>query len=147
LYLILIVSVHELSHVLVALCVSFKITGMGISLLPVPHFHVSVISHGGLKQTLFILSGLIIELSFFAVLLCFEFFSSPALYYALSLQILIDSNPFYSDALFAIEKDAAYYTGPIQENPYLFSKNWYLLLTAWFILIIVLIIIKQNISL
>jgi hypothetical protein len=154
LFSIILLFLHELGHVISAKILGLKIKNISFLFKPYPHFFVAVFwPNNNKERMIYLFSGVFITLSLFAISICFNFFNLKALYIAFIIQIIIESNPFYSDYTIAImsnDKKIKYgknyginYTQHFSK--YQFSFNWYLHFIIWTLLIILLI--KLNIFL
>lgn len=153
-----IVVLHEIGHIITAKLLKLSIEKIGFEFRPFPRFYVAIIAH---KMTLtqriiFLLSGNIVTVSLFIVFIVLNV-NCQVLYYLFAFQIIIETNPIYSDYVVAIisylyrDEYRKYYTvtkykGSDTEkmNPdrfkenYMFSLIWYSHFIAWGILIVIL---------
>lgn len=138
---------HECGHILVAKCLRLTVKKVGIQVKPYPHFFVAVAyPRNNFERCLYLFSGTAITIIFFTFSLFFDFFNCLSLYFAFCLQIIIETNPFYSDITLAIitNKNSLKY-GKSYEAEYKkifskhqFSKFWYLNFILWMVLILLL---------
>jgi len=155
--LLIVVLMHEFGHFIVAKLQRLPVDKFGFSLKPLPHFYVSIIENNITmrQRILFLLGGNLMVLLLFTCFLL-SGFDHRYIYYILVYQILIDTNPFYSDYVVIIVSflyrklfRASYYTRSRKENQelnineikdrYMFSPVWYLHCILWGILAILLI--------
>ena len=144
---------HEFGHYLSAKIQGLIVDKFSFSLKPIPHLYVSIIDNkiSLRKRILFLLSGnMIIILSFLIFLL--SGFECKYIYYAFAYQIILDTNPFFSDYVITIisylYKKEIYHS--FIENKmevdinnlkkkYMFSPIWYIHFVLWGILIIFIV--------
>lgn len=154
-YSAMIISVHELGHYLMLKILQVPIYAMGISSKPIPHFYIRYRWPKDMKKhSAIILSGSFLTFTCFAILYLFIDHSDIRyLIYAYSAQIIFETNPFFSDFVFATiinrnrlrhcsSQDIANYQLKIKE--YLFSSWWYIHFILWFTLS--LLVIKYIIN-
>ena len=158
----MILLIHESGHLIAAKLLKIKIDKIGFSSKPFPQFYVSVIDHKLTlsKRIIFLLSGNAMVVTTFIIYLL-SGFSNIYIFYILALQILIDTNPVYSDYVIAIasylyrkdirkhffnkktdHKDQAGSLSEEIKEKYKFSKEWYLHMILWGGMIILLYQIK-----
>lgn len=160
-------TVHELSHIFTAKVCGMKINKIGFTVKPLPHIYVAVTENNlsVLRKTLFMLCGNVTTIVIFITsILLFDI--PKAVYYAFAFQLIIEMNPFYSDysLLFSyIKANSILKTTFIQNRKYptqkeinliykkvnqeyLYSRDWYLHLFVWTIIIILLLSPKFIIS-
>ena len=160
-------TLHELSHIFIAKICRIKIRNIGFNWKPLPHVYVSVFDNGLslIKRVLFMLSGNVTTITLF-VLFVLNFDIHIAIYYAFAFQLIIEMNPFYSDysLLFTFLKVSSKLKKAFtinkkypsredvnfvykQENlNHLYSKEWYVHLFIWMIIIVFLLSPKFIIS-
>lgn len=118
---------HEMGHVLAAKIFELKIVKLGINILPIPHVFIVVDSPPQKNvQLIFYFAGFFVTLELFLVLWLTDLLVYQVIYYAACLQLLADSNPFFSDFSLAFPKN------------YKFSSLWYVHFTLWALLLIFL---------
>ncbi len=148
LYLFLLLFFHELGHVISAKILGLKIKKVSFLLKPYPHFFVAVSWPNNNKEKfIYLFSGVFFTFTLFFISFYNNFFNSKALYIAFLIQIIIESNPFYSDYTIAIlsnDKKIKYgknYGVNYNEqfSKYQFSNKWYFHFFMWAFLIILLI--------
>lgn len=123
---------HELGHVAAAKALNLRIFKVGALLRPFPHLFVAVgYPKVFWKKFIYLMAGSAVTLSL--LLICFlsgQLVLLKWLSLAFAYQIIMETNPFYSD--FTI------ITG-IPTDDYLFTKKWYIHFFAWMCIIIVII--------
>jgi len=140
---------------------------IGFTLKPLPHVYVSA-SDNGLsmyRTTLFMLSGNITTIILFLIS-TLNFSINEFIYYAFAFQLIIEMNPFYSDysLLFSNIKVRSeiknsfvkYRKYPTKEDlntlykqsfeNHWCSKEWYIHLFVWMVIIIILLSPKYILS-
>ena len=101
LFFLLFLALHELGHIIAAKLMKLEIEKVGFTWKPVPHPYVSVLNVKSDKQRiLFLIAGPIITLSIFILLFAFGQLSREVVYAAIVFQLILDTNPFYSDFVF-----------------------------------------------
>lgn len=160
LYILTIILLHEVGHVIAAKALNLTIERIGFSIKPVPRFYVSIIDNNipANKRLIYLLSGNLSTLLLFLVFL-FSGIGSKSLYYAFSFQLVVETNPFYSDYVIAFisyiyrkdfrafhikrkynaEAQASAFSIEDFKNQYMFGKQWYLHFILWSVLIIFLL--------
>lgn len=89
---------HELSHILAAKVLNLKIEKVGFALRPLPHPFVSITSvEERYKKVIFLAAGAFSTFLFFILSYFIGIINISVVYYALSFQLIIETNPFYSD--------------------------------------------------
>ena len=140
---------HEIGHYISAIILNLKVDCVGFSFKPVPRFFVSIIDSGiSLKdRIIFYLSGSISIFLLFAILLFWGFWHTYY-YYIIVVQIVVDTNPFYSDYVLAISNlkyksgirklflkeknpNIAIYLSNKIKNEYFYSMTWYIHVLVW----------------
>ncbi|MBN1483053.1 hypothetical protein EH223_14105 [candidate division KSB1 bacterium] len=125
------ILVHEMGHVITAKIFGLNIIKMGIKIVPIPHAFIIVDStEKKFVQLLFYFSGFIVTIAVFVGLWIANLLAYKLIYYAICFQIVVDSNPFFSDFSLAFP------------NNYRFSTLWYVHFTLWALLIITFISLK-----
>jgi len=155
--LLIVVLMHEFGHFIAAKLQSLSVDKFGFSLKPLPHFYVSIIENNiTLRQRiLFLLGGNLMVLFLFTCFLL-SGFDNRYVYYILAYQIIIDTNPFYSDYVVIIisflfrklfkENNYSRFKNEIErlnintlKENYMFSLTWYTHCILWGLLIILLV--------
>lgn len=138
----ILVIVHEIGHLITARLLHLKIQGFGYKLKPFPSFFVSVKrDKRKWKNLIYLSSGNIITLVLLFVLsTAFDKWNFP-LKLAVSLQLIGEYNPFYSDLVF-IFLNLHNKHRVIKENIkiYYTSSRFLMLFALW--LFVILIILK-----
>ncbi len=147
--------IHELGHVIAAKILGLNILKVGFTLKPVPHAYVKVDwPKKRNERTIFLLSGFAINL----ILLALSFLSGISfkpLLLALCIQMVIETNPIYSDfviinlanrASSEVRKTRSSYSVVYQKlyKEYMHSSKWYLHFGVWVLIIIALINIAKS---
>jgi len=148
---LVLVTIHEMGHLIAAKALKLKITRVGFTLKPYPHAFVDVEWPTKIQQKLiYLFAGFAIIMVLFSVAYLNNFFWKPYLYYAFVFQLLFETNPFYSDFIIAIITQNKEHFFKNKYKPYQvvfkklylkhqFSLKWYIHLTLWTILFVVLI--------
>ena len=154
LFSLLLLFLPELGHVVSAKILGLKIKNISFLFKPYPHIYVAVSWPKNNKERMvYLFSGVFVTLSLFSLSLYHNFFNFKALYIAFIIQIIIESNPFYSDYTIAImfnDKKIKYGKNyginyAQHFSKYQFSSKWYLHFIICTLLIILLI--KLNLFL
>lgn len=139
---------HELGHILAAKYTGLQISKFGFQMKPYPHFFVAATwPRTNREKYIYLFAGMSITLTLFLSGLYFNFFSLLGLYIAFAVQIVLETNPFYSDITISITTTSkkvkygkAYGVNYKKEfSKYQFSNYWYLHFIIWTALIITLI--------
>ena len=139
---------------------NLRIEKAGFAYKPFPRFYVSIIDNGipFKKRSWFLISGNLMTIVLFIIYLSF-FNRYDIVYYAFSYQLIVETNPFYSDYTtiifsylykddFIKQFDNRSPSGRDQvetgykenyKDKYLFGKFWYLHFTVWGIFIVCLL--------
>lgn len=167
-YVLILLMLHECGHIIAAKAMELNIEKVGFSFLPVPRLYVSIIDNNIplKKKLLYLLGG-----NFMTLLLFVSYLISPLkelnIYNAFAFQLIVETNPFYSDYAVAIisyialkkikniyskikyKKDAIDTEDIIKDvkNEYLFSKIWYIHFIIWTLIIVFLFAILKFIKL
>lgn len=115
---------HESGHIIAAKICRLTVRKAGLKWVPVPHLYVIV--DASVKQSseyIFYFSGFFATLLLFAILYATDLLRHDVIYYAIALQVVLDSNPFFSDFTLAFSKE------------YKYSKLWYLHFVLWGVLL------------
>ena len=95
---LLLLLLHELGHVLAAKALGLSIEKVGFTLRPWPHPFVAVRNvSDDYRKVVFLSAGLGCTLLLFAAAWASDLLSVPFIYYAFSAEIILETNPFYSD--------------------------------------------------
>lgn len=146
---IILMILHELGHVITAKLLGLKVYAVGIQWKPYPHFFVAAEwPKKQSKRLIYLFSGTFITLLLFISCYSVGWFGKQYIYYAFVAQLIIESNPFYSDFTIAVithnKFDASItksYATLYKERflAYQFSYQWYLHFICWIILILILV--------
>ncbi|MBQ9470865.1 MAG: site-2 protease family protein [Bacteroidales bacterium] len=150
----MVLLVHEAGHYSAAKMQNMLVEGFGLRLKPFPHAYVAVVDKNiSIQQRIiFLLSGNLFVIIAFIITSALRI-QYPPLYYIIALQIIVDTNPFYSDYVVAtisymyyarIKRNRAIGTAADIDvhdlrNEYLFSPTWHIHLIAWGAIIIMLL--------
>lgn len=126
--------IHESAHIFSALILRLKIRGLGVRIKPIPHIYTEI--DGNVPQwekILFTISGASV------ILLLWTFFyltnnDNQALQVTLSLQLILDTNPFYSDVQ-VLNSMQRTNNNASKNGNYLFSNIGLIHFSTWAILI------------
>jgi hypothetical protein len=147
--LLSVLLLHESGHYISAKLQGLVVDKFSFSIKPVPHFFVSVIDRRiSMKQRIFFLIGgnIFILVTFISFIL--SGVSFKYLYYVFVYQIILDTNPFYSDYVVAIMSYSykKYFRKHYLDNGfkkhkemeinelkelYMFSPLWYIHCLVW----------------
>lgn len=142
LFLILTLLMHEMGHLVAAKVLGLPTRGLRFAMRPIPHLYVSV-SYYRLtlhRRVIFLLSGSALVV---VMLIAFATLGRPYrdAHLALSIQTIVDTNPFFSDYVVAImsclyrrefsqTEDSEIVLRELKER-YFFSPVWYIHFVAW----------------
>lgn len=152
-FVITLMILHESGHVISAKIMGLDIQKISFQFKPYPHFFVAIEWPKLEKQRLiYLFSGSFITIFLFIVALSFHFFGIRNVYYAFVFQLILESNPFYSDiTIAAATKNKLDYTNTQkpyadlyqeQFSSYQFSYRWYIHFTIW--IAFILFLTKYN---
>lgn len=155
LFLMLLLALHELGHILTAKALHLRISKIGFTLKPFPHVFVKIEWPRKKNQrTLFLMSGFLAILCLIVLVLLLGVSFKPLLI-ALCLQIIIETNPIYSDFVIInivdkvageVRKTRKPYTKVYNSiyTQYLFSAKWHLHFLVWVIIVITVLNVIKN---
>jgi len=155
-FLFLLLVIHETGHVLTAKILQLNIRKVGFTLVPFPHVFVRVDWPRVKKErTFFLMSGFATILLLFALVLIAGISFKPLLI-ALCLQLIIETNPIYSDFVIIkiVDKVIAEVRKTRQPYPavykriykkYLFTSGWYVHFFVWTIIVVSVLNVIKNI--
>ncbi len=150
LLLVLTLLMHEMGHLVAAKVLRLPTRGLRFAMRPIPHLYVSV-SYYRLtlrRQVLFLLSGSVLVV---VMLIAFATLGHPYrdVHLALSIQTIVDTNPFFSDYVVSIMsclyRREFSQTGANEvvlrelKERYFFSPVWYIHFVTWGVVIALLI--------
>lgn len=134
--LVLTMAIHEVAHVICAKILGKKILRVGLSFRPLPHFFITIDGFlGNRERMLYLLSGVgtvsILALSLHSIYSTYLFFKI-----AIFIQIIIDTNPFYSDValvcrILTAKNKHQEYTLQNLFSDYQYTFVWYIHLIFW----------------
>lgn len=146
LYQIILTLLHEAGHIIAALLLKLKIYKIGFLLKPYPHFFVAVnYPTKKIFKYIYLFSGPFLTIVLFIISLYFNFFNNNLMYLAFLVQIVIETNPFYSDYTIAAvvnkidfkNRKKTFYTQYNQEfSKYQYSLRWYIHFIIWVVIFI-----------
>lgn len=130
---------HELGHIISAKIMGLSIKKIGVSSKPYPHVFVAVQwAKERIKRYIYLFSGTAVTLTLFLISFSFHFFDVRSLMYAFIIQLIIETNPFYSDFTIAIVTRKINTLGINTKNYYqeiyknhAFSSLWYIHFIIW----------------
>lgn len=133
--ILVLTTIHESGHVGTAKVLGLRITGIGLTMKPIPHPYVSINWSGSRPRVLaFFFAGVTLTALQFSLLLGNHFFNQPIVYVAFCAQLILETNPFYSDFTLAFR----FMVYP-RRTEYSYSLLWYVHLSLWAALIILLL--------
>ncbi len=147
---IVLMILHELGHVISAKLLGLQVYQVGIQWRPYPHFFVAAEwPKAQYKRLIYLFSGTFITVMLLAATYLLGWLDKQYVYYAFVIQLVIESNPFYSDfTIAAVTSNEFDYTTNTKSYAdlykerfmhYQFSYRWYVHFIGWVILILVLI--------
>lgn len=139
--LALTMAIHEVAHIVCAKFLGKKILRVGVSFKPLPHFFITIDGVlGDWERILYLLSG-VATISILALAL-HPIYSMCLLFkIAIFTQIIIDTNPFYSDValvcrILTTKNKRQEYTLQNLSSDYQYTHVWYIHLVFWLTAII-----------
>ena len=126
---------HEITHVVSAICLNLKIKSINFGIRPYPMIMVVLkdfyFNLPQYKWIIFLFSSSFTTLSIFFILYHFDFFNLSFLYYGMVFQLILELNPFFSDYTIFLTK-----YNKLSKYYFMFSVPWYihLILWIWFII-------------
>lgn len=149
---IVLTLLHEFGHYITAKIMKQTVYGYGVRLFPYPSIYVSIkFPSENYKKNIYLFSGFFFTICSFLIFFKFDFFNLDFLFWAYFIQLLIETNPFYSDFTIAyITNKYKSYDGRSYikfHNLYMRSKFWYLHFVSWLAVIILLLNYKFPIFL
>lgn len=154
-FIIILIILHELGHIISAKALKLKIQKIGFQIMPYPSFFVAIKwPTKEIEKYIYLFSGTFITVSLFVIAYIYNFLNNKYLFFAFIIQLINESNPFYSDFVIAIshkikidenyKKSLADFNKE-QLSKYLFSPKWYIHLLLWALIIILLFNLKKNV--
>lgn len=131
----LLTTIHELGHVAVAKLLGLRIYKIGGAFKPLPHVYIAA-EHPKVywQKWLYLMIGNMITILLFIIgLYFFNIHTFKWLYLAFSMQIIIETNPFFSDYTIIQGKGMNY----------AYTWQWYIHFAIWTSVIIFLIKLYQ----
>lgn len=148
-------TIHELGHIVAARVMNLYLQKVGFSMSPIPHVFVEVNWPRERKaRTIFLMSGFFTIVSLILIVLAFGLTFKPLLI-ALGIQLVIETNPIYSDFVIInltdkVSAEIARTREPYKKvykrvySRYLYSKAWYLHFGLWFVFILCIVNTVKN---
>ncbi|MCC8088614.1 MAG: hypothetical protein LIO79_05040 [Rikenellaceae bacterium] len=110
---------HESGHILSAVMLGLKIEKIGIGFYPIPHLYVAVDKvRNKFQEYIFLFAGFFITCCIILVLFFGKYLTYKMVYVATAIQIMIETNPVYSDFTIALNAER-------------FTLKWNLYFTVW----------------
>jgi hypothetical protein len=147
-FFLIFMFLHELGHVFAAKFLKLEIKKIGFQTKPYPHFFVAASwPRTNYEKRIYLFAGMLITNVLFIISWYFNFFDIKSLLIAFIIQIIFETNPFFSDITIAIVTSfkklnygKSYGMDYKKEfSKYQFSKYWYLHFIMWTFLITLLI--------
>lgn len=158
---IIVLFFHEMGHYISAKLMNLTVEKISFSMRPLPRFYVSVIDKGipFTKRMLYYMSGNLVTILLFIILNFIEFKGIRLVRLVVAIQIIIETNPFFSDystISFWLankqkidklpqhiynstqEKDIASFLGHLRET-YFLSPVWVIHFVIWTVCLIYLL--------
>ena len=147
LFFFVLMFLHELGHIIAVKYLRLSIKKVGFQIKPYPHFFVAASwPRTNKEKNIYLFAGMTITLILLLFSLYFSFFGLKSLLVAFIIQIILETNPFYSDITISVVSNfkkikygKSYGTDYKKEfTNYQFTRNWYIHFTLWTTLIILL---------
>ncbi len=147
-FVFLLAIFHELGHVISAKILKLPIHKIGFQFRPYPHFYVAVQwPRNSTQKYIYLFSGTFFTVMLFIISLANQFFGLTILYWAFIIQLITETNPFYSDFTIALVSNAKLNKGvksyaenyKLQFKKYQFSSKWYVHFIIWTSILMLLI--------
>lgn len=154
-FLAVFITLHELGHIAAAKALNLYLQKVGFSMTPFPHVFVNVAWPKKKKErTLYLMSGFITIVTLLLLILLFDITSTPLLI-AFGIQLVIETNPIYSDFVIInlTEKVSAEIARSRQPYKtvyqriyanYLYSPAWYVHFILWVVFIVLIVQLIKN---
>jgi len=150
-FILVLMILHELGHIIAAKFLGLEVKKVGFQMKPYPHFYVAAQwPRTNRDRYIYLFSGMVVTLILFLICLMTGMFYWESLYIAFCIQIVLETNPFYSDMTILVVTNqnklrygknyGVNYKG--QFSNYQFTNNWYVHFAFWTFLI--LFLIKLN---
>jgi hypothetical protein len=148
--LVAFLTIHELGHIFVAKLLNLYLVKVGFTKFPFPHVFVEVTWPRNKKdRTFFLLSGFFVIILLLSITLLLGIDYKPLLI-AFGIQIIIETNPVYSDFVIlslmdSVTKEVVRTRQPYKKvhqrmySEYLFSPRWYVHFLLWTLLAVFII--------
>jgi len=142
----LLMLLHELGHVICGLVMGYKLDYIGFSRGSIfPHVAMTAYRETRLRHSVFLLGGFLSTLTLFGLFSLRILDAPQVIFTAFFVQLAIETNPFFSDfsmllfyheSYLSSRSDITQLKEKIKEQ--WFSLKWYLHLSVWILLIVVL---------
>ncbi len=133
--ILLLMTIHESGHVGAAKLLGLRVTSIGLMMKPIPHPFVAIKwSSSRPKVLAFFFAGVALTTLQFGLMLTNRFFDQPVVYFAFCAQVILETNPFYSD--FTLAHRFLEYP---RKTEYAYSLTWYIHISLWTALIVLLL--------
>jgi uncharacterized membrane protein len=133
--MLVLMTIHESGHIGSAKLMGLRITSIGLMMKPIPHPFVAIKwSSSRPKVLVFFFAGVALTVLQFSLLLGYRFFDQPIIYFAFCAQLILETNPFYSDFTLAVR-----FMEYPRKTEYQYTLLWYLHISFWVALIVVLL--------
>ncbi|SHJ38987.1 hypothetical protein SAMN02745146_3003 [Hymenobacter daecheongensis DSM 21074] len=131
--MVVLLCIHESGHLGAAKLLGLRVTHVGFLAKPIPHPYVAIRwSPVRWKVLVFFFAGVgLTLLQFGLLLLTTHFFHQPFIYFGFCVQLVLETNPFYSD--FTLAKQ---FVGGKGRTSHEYSLQWYAHVLLWLLLII-----------
>lgn len=134
-FLLGLLILHELGHIFCAIAMKIAINKVGIKRQPLPHLFVTInLPKKRKNELIYLFAGSAITCFVFLIAFFNHLLDYKCFYLALIIQIIIETNPFFSDLTIAISSSSRIRHKEFKN--YSFSTLWYLHFILWTILII-----------
>lgn len=149
------ITIHELGHIAAAKALNLYLQKVGFSMKPFPHVFVNVAWPKKKKErTVYLMSGFITIVTLLILALLFDITSKPLLI-AFGIQLVIETNPVYSDFVIInltekvsaeIARSRQPYKTVYQRiySDYLYSPAWYVHFILWVVFIVLIVQLIKN---
>ncbi len=149
------ITIHELGHIAAAKVLNLYLQKVGFSMTPFPHVFVNVAwPKKKIERTVYLMSGFITIITLLLLALLFGMTSKPLLI-AFGIQLVIETNPVYSDFVIInltekvsaeIARSRQPYKTVYQRiySNYLYSPAWYIHFVLWVVFIVLIVQLIKN---
>lgn len=134
-FIVILIILHEFSHYLSAKLLNLKINRIGFDLKPIPHCFIEIGEVLGWKFYVFMYAGSFMTVVMFLLSLYNNFWNIKPICWAFIIQLIIETNPFYSDFVISfLYRNIKYESKEsctLAYYKYIFSIKWYLHFLLW----------------